>query len=115
MAGVFIRPDLVIEPGLSQMMAALLILVPTIGITFSMQASYSDRAAIDRPVRLALAACALLALLHPDEMVAALACVPVVAMIGYWVVRRRAEQRRGQPQSQLSPSFVGSDAARPRS
>ncbi len=56
MAGVFIRPELVIEPGLSQLTAALLILVATIGITFSMQARFAERAAIDRPVRLLLAA-----------------------------------------------------------
>jgi len=31
MAGVFVRPELVIEPGLAQMSAAFLILVPTIG------------------------------------------------------------------------------------
>jgi TRAP transporter 4TM/12TM fusion protein len=114
MAGVFVRPELVVEPGLSQMMAALLILVPTIGITFSLQASYSDRAAIDRPVRLALAACALFALLHANEMVAALACLPVVAMIGYWVVRRRAVQAREQAHATLAPSFAGSDATGPR-
>jgi TRAP transporter 4TM/12TM fusion protein len=90
MAGVFIRPELVIEPGLSQLMAALLILVATIGITFSMQARFADRAAIDRPVRLLLAAFSLVALLHPNEEVAALACIPVGLIIAYWLARRRA-------------------------
>ena len=90
MAGVFIRPELVIEPGLSQLTAALLILVATIGITFSMQARFADRAAIDRPVRLLLAACSLIALLHPNEEVAALACIPVGLIIAYWLARRRA-------------------------
>lgn len=89
MAGVFIRPELVIEPGLSQLAAALLILVATIGITFSMQARFAERAAIDRPIRLLLAAISLLALLHPSEEVAALACVPVGLIIGYWLLRRR--------------------------
>ncbi len=56
MAGVFVRPELVIEPGLHQMGAALLILVPTIGLTFSMQAHFSDRAKIDIPIRIGLAA-----------------------------------------------------------
>jgi TRAP-type uncharacterized transport system fused permease subunit len=90
MAGVFIRPELVIEPGLSQLTAALLILVATIGITFSMQARFADRAAIDRPVRLLLAAFSLVALLHPNEEVAALACIPVGLIIAYWLARRRA-------------------------
>jgi TRAP transporter 4TM/12TM fusion protein len=91
MAGVFIRPELVIEPGLGQMAAALLILVATIGITFSMQARFADRAAIDRPARLLLAAVSLLALLHTNAQVAALACVPVGLMIAYWLLRRRAQ------------------------
>ncbi len=90
MAGVFIRPELVVEPGLSQLTAALLILVATIGITFSLQARFADRAAIDWSVRLLLAAFALLALLHPNEEVAALACVPVGLIVAYWLLRRRA-------------------------
>jgi TRAP transporter 4TM/12TM fusion protein len=89
MAGVFIRPELVIEPGMSQLTAALLILVATIGITFSMQARFADRPAIDRPVRLLLAAFSLVALLHPHEEVAALACIPVGLIIAYWLARRR--------------------------
>ena len=43
MAGVFVHPELVIEPGVGQFGAALLILVATIGITFSLQALFSDR------------------------------------------------------------------------
>ncbi len=89
MAGVFIRPELVVEPGLSQLMAALLILVATIGITFSIQARFADRAAIDLPVRLLLAAFSLLALLHPNEGMAALACIPVGLNIAYWLLRHR--------------------------
>src|SRR5216683_100678 len=50
MAGVFVRPELVVEPGLSQIGAALLIFVATIGITFSLQAQFADRAATDVPV-----------------------------------------------------------------
>jgi len=89
MAGVFIRPELVVEPGLNQLTAALLILVATIGLTFAMQARFADRAAIDWPVRLLLAAFSLLALLHPNEKVAAFACMPVGLIIAYWLLRRR--------------------------
>jgi TRAP transporter 4TM/12TM fusion protein len=91
MAGVFIRPELVIEPGLSQMIAAFLILIATIGITFSIQARFAGRAAADRAVRLALAACALVVLLHPSEQMAAAFCLPVGATIGYWLWRRRID------------------------
>jgi ABC-type iron transport system FetAB permease component len=89
MAGVFIRPELVVEPGWSQLTAALLILVATIGITFSMQARFADRAMIDRAVRLLLAGFSLVVLLHPDEQIAALACLPVALIIAYWLLRRR--------------------------
>ncbi len=89
MAGVFIRPELVVEPGLGQMTAAGLILAATIGITFSLQASFADRTAVDRAVRLVLAAFSLLALLHPNNEVAALACIPVGLIIAYWLLRRR--------------------------
>jgi TRAP-type uncharacterized transport system fused permease subunit len=89
MAGVFIRPELVIEPGVKQFGAASLILVATLGITFALQARFSDRRAFDLASRAALGALALVALLHPRDDVAGLACVPVLAFIGYWVVRRR--------------------------
>jgi TRAP transporter 4TM/12TM fusion protein len=91
MAGVFIRPELVIEPGLDQMMAAFLILTATIGITFSIQARFAERATFDWPIRLALAACALVVLLHPSEQVAAMFCLPVGAIIATWLWRRRRE------------------------
>jgi hypothetical protein len=59
------------------MTAALLILLATIGITFSLQARFADRASVDMAVRLVLAALALVVLLHPSAQVAALACLPV--------------------------------------
>jgi TRAP-type uncharacterized transport system fused permease subunit len=89
MAGVFVHPELVIEPGLDQFAAAGLILVATIGITFSLQAIYADRAAVDVPIRLVLAGFALVALLCPDERIGSVACIPVLLLIGYWLVRRR--------------------------
>ncbi len=89
MAGVFVHPELVIEPGIDQFAAAGLILVATIDITFSMQARFADGAAADYGTRLGLAALSLLILLCPDERIGAAACVPVLFLIGYWLVRRR--------------------------
>ncbi|MGE0630238.1 MAG: TRAP transporter large permease subunit, partial [Hyphomicrobiaceae bacterium] len=89
MAGVFVHPELVIEPGVDQFSAAGLILVATIGITFSMQARFADSAPADLATRLGLAALSLLILLHPDERIGVAACVPVMLMMGYWLVRRR--------------------------
>ena len=89
MAGVFVRPELVVEPGWQQMEAAYLILVATIGITFSLQARFSDNAALDMPVRLVLAAFALVVLLYPSERIAMTVTLPVLLIIGYWLLRRR--------------------------
>ncbi|HTQ74384.1 MAG TPA: TRAP transporter large permease subunit [Burkholderiales bacterium] len=89
MAGVFVRPELVIEPGTAQLGAAALILVATIGITFSLQARFSERPVVDLGLRGALAALAMVVLLHPSERVAALTCVPLGMIIAYWLVRRR--------------------------
>jgi TRAP transporter 4TM/12TM fusion protein len=89
MAGVFTRPELVLEPGVAQIGAMLLIMTATIGVTFSIQARFSDRRVIDVPLRLALAAVALVVLFHPNRQVAVLACVPVGLFVGYWILRRR--------------------------
>lgn len=89
MAGVFTRPELVLEPGVAQLGAMALILIATIGVTFSIQAQFTERQALDVIVRLFLAAFALIVLLHPDRQVALLACIPVGLCVAYWIVRRR--------------------------
>ena len=112
MAGVFVHPTLVIEPGWTRWAAAFLILVATIGITFSLQARFADRRSIDIPVRLVLAAGALITLLHPNEEVAAPAAVAVCLFIAYWLLRRRdlADIEDSAPAGQTAP--VG-EARRP--
>jgi TRAP transporter 4TM/12TM fusion protein len=89
MAGVFTRPELVIEPGLAQIGALALILTATVGITFSLQARFVDHRAIDALLRIVLAACALVVLLHPERTLAIAACAPVGLFVGYWMLRRR--------------------------
>src|SRR5262249_48250538 len=92
MAGVFVHPELVIEPGFDQFGAALLVLVSTIGITFSLQAVFHDSPVVDRAIRAVLAAFALVALLCPGYGIATAACIPVLLMIGYWLVVRRGAE-----------------------
>lgn len=89
MAGVFVRPELVLQPGLTQLAAAALILIATVGVTFSIQAHFSDSPPVDYAARIVLAAISLLVLFHPSEQVAALAGVPVLAFAAYWFLRRR--------------------------
>jgi len=89
MAGVFTRPELVLEPGLAQLGAMGLILVATVGVTFSIQARFTDRQALDVIARIFLATFALIVLLHPDRQVAIAACIPVGLYVAYWILRRR--------------------------
>ena len=89
MAGIFTRPELVMEPGLAQIGAMVLLMAATIAVSFSIQARFSDRAAIDIVLRLVLAALALVVIFHPDRQVAWLTCVPVGLFVAYWILRRR--------------------------
>jgi TRAP-type uncharacterized transport system fused permease subunit len=89
MAGVFTRPELVLQPGLAQLAAFGLILVSTIGITFAIQARFFDARLPDYAARIALAGMALLVLLHPSRELATTLCLPVLLVVGYWVIYRR--------------------------
>jgi TRAP transporter 4TM/12TM fusion protein len=89
MAGVFTRPELVLEPGVAQLGAMALITAATIGGSFALQARFSARRELDVALRLGLGAFALVVLLHPERQVAAAACVPVALAVGYWLLRRR--------------------------
>ena len=115
MAGVFVHPELVIEPGWDQMEAAFLILVATIGITFSLQAKFAEGRAVDVSVRLLLAALALVVLLDPSERWGVLACVPVVLMIGYWLVWRRSESAAAASQEAVGAETIPQSFAQPDS
>ena len=89
MAGVFTRPELVLEPGIAQIGAMLLVLTATVGVTFVLQAQFSDHRALDVVLRLVLAAFALVVLLHPSRQLASAACLPIGLFVVYWVLRRR--------------------------
>jgi TRAP-type uncharacterized transport system fused permease subunit len=89
MAGVFVRPELVLQPGWAQFGAGALILLATVGLVFSVQARFTELRALDIPIRLALAAIALVCLFHPSEAIAAVAGAGVLAFAAYWVLRRR--------------------------
>jgi TRAP transporter 4TM/12TM fusion protein len=91
MAAVFARPELVLEPGLAQLGAMALVLIATIGITFSLQARFAARRELDLAARAALAAAALVVLLHPAIELALAAGLVVTLFAGYWLLRRRAE------------------------
>ncbi|MPZ39733.1 MAG: TRAP transporter large permease subunit [Rhizobiales bacterium] len=94
MAGVFTRPELVLQPGLEQLGAITLILVATLGVIFSIQARFSEARVVDLSIRIALAAVSMIVLLHPSELIAALAGIPVLALIAYWFLQRQTAPAR---------------------
>ena len=112
MAAVFVHPELVIMPGLDQLFSALLVATSTLGITFSLQATFSDKPLVDRGVRVVLAAIALVTLFSVNDTISALACIPVLIAIGYWLVYRRRLEA-GEPEvveldaKALEPVAVG--------
>jgi hypothetical protein len=89
MVGVFVHPELVVKPGLDQMAAAYLVLVATVGITFALQATYSDTRAVDLGTRGVLAAMSLYILFSTNDLAATVVSFAVLGSIGYWLVFRR--------------------------
>ena len=92
MAAVFLRPEIVLEPGLAQLAAAGLVLAAAVGLTFSLQARFASNLLLDVAARVVLVGFALVALAHPDRWIAAAACIPVALFAGYWFLRRRGEE-----------------------
>ena len=89
MVGVFVHPELVIKPGLDQMGAAYLVLIATLGITFSLQATYSEIRAVDLGVRLVLAALSMFILLSHNDIASDFVSLAIIATIAYWFLHRR--------------------------
>jgi TRAP transporter 4TM/12TM fusion protein len=109
MVGVFIHPELVVQPGLDQMGAAYLVLVATIGLTFSVQAKFADTRLVDRSVRLVLAAVCIYILISFNDVLSTALSFGVLAVIGYWLVRRRTVEETGIEEvviDEPAPAFV---------
>jgi TRAP transporter 4TM/12TM fusion protein len=106
MAAIFVHPDLVIKPGLDQMGAAYLVLVATVGISFSLQATYSDNRLTDRGFRLVLAAAGLYILLSFNDVASDVVSLFILGAIGYWIVYRRKLVEAMAPPAKLQPTIV---------
>ena len=83
-----------IKPGVDQLAALGLILVPTLGIVFALQARFATDRMKNLTARGVLMVVSLFALLYPDDAIAAIACVPVVLIIAAWVLYQRPRQIR---------------------
>ncbi len=90
MAAAFTRPELVLEPGVDQLVALGLVCASTIALMFSLQASFSTRASTDYAIRLVLGGLAMFILFHPSDALSATACIPAALIVGYWIMQRRS-------------------------
>jgi len=107
MVGVFVHPELVVKPGLDQMGAAYLVMVATLGITFTLQATYSEVRSVDLAVRAVLVAMSLYILLSFNDIASDIVSVGVIGFIGYWMlVRRKLVVKTNPPATViLDPAF----------
>jgi TRAP-type uncharacterized transport system fused permease subunit len=92
MGGVFARPELVLEPGMAQLGAMLLLMVGTVGTQFSILAQFSEKKAWDTVARIILAGCSLLVVFHPNTRIATLTILPVGIFIAYWLLLQRKKK-----------------------
>jgi TRAP-type uncharacterized transport system fused permease subunit len=111
MVAVFVHPELVVKPGLQQIGAALLVGIATIGISFTIQARYSETKAVDYAFRVAIGASAMVALFVPDYTIASMACVPVLVIIGYWLTYRRKVEAGVTEVVEMDAAALGAAAA----
>ena len=92
MGGVFARPELVLEPGLAQLGAMLLLMAGTVGTQFSLQAQFSEKKGWDALARIVLAGFSLIVIFHPSTSLAVMAIAPIGLFVGYWVLQHRKKQ-----------------------
>jgi len=90
MGAVFIRPDLVVEPGWAQLPAFVLVLIGTLALSFAAQGKFSAIRKIDYPARWGLALLAALLLFYPGNDVLAFGvAILLLVLIGLGLRRMR--------------------------
>ncbi len=89
MCAIFTKPQLVLEPGIAQLAAFVLVLAATVGFCFSFQATFSKKRLRDLAFRIPLAGFSAFVVLYPGMKLPAFAVLPIAAMIGYWILKCR--------------------------
>jgi TRAP transporter 4TM/12TM fusion protein len=90
MFGVFTRSGLVIEPGLSQLSAAALVLLGVFGFVVGIHATYSKRPFLNLPLKALTFLFASLAVFHPDAGLAIAAALASLPLILFGIFKTRA-------------------------
>jgi TRAP-type uncharacterized transport system fused permease subunit len=104
MVAVFTRPELVLEPGLKQLFAFVLVLIGTLGLVCSVHGAYSEKLSLDVMIRSALALISIAAALAPSDLIAGAAAAPAALLVIYGFYRSRKLSLAGAAQlSHSSP------------
>ncbi|HEX2257496.1 MAG TPA: TRAP transporter fused permease subunit [Afifellaceae bacterium] len=86
---IFVRSDMVVNPGWDQIFDTALVAIGTCGITFATFGYFVHNRATNIPLRVALALVSLVALMHPDDGYAVGAAAIVLPTIIFGIFRHR--------------------------
>jgi TRAP transporter 4TM/12TM fusion protein len=96
---IFVRTDMVVNPGWSQIFETLLVTVGTCGIALATFGRFAEARPLDWALRALLAALAFVVIFHPDFGVAATAAVVVAVLLVLGVRRHRVVAGAMAPES----------------
>ncbi len=83
MGAVFTRPDMVVELGMPQLRAVLLVLTGTLGLTLTLHGRYHKNKKVDWMLRAVLGVLAGIVIFHPNILLVYIMLIPVLLFIGY--------------------------------
>lgn len=86
---IFVREDIVVNPGWSQIYDTILVTVGTCGVTFAIFGRAFHAYVPSLALRLALAAGSLVVILHPDDTLASVTAVVILPFIVFGIWRHR--------------------------
>jgi TRAP-type uncharacterized transport system fused permease subunit len=111
---IFTRTNMVTSPGWMQIADTMLVLISTLGVTFSMFGRCHPSPAVDMLLRILLAAVAFVAMFQPDMRIsAAVSVVVLIALVwGIWRHREIAPQQ-GEVVTASGPSAADDGALSP--
>jgi TRAP-type uncharacterized transport system fused permease subunit len=94
MIGVFAWPQVIVEPGLPQVVPALMLLAVTIGLTIGIHGWYSQARPVNLGAKLATAAASVTLLFRPPMTIAFVlaTAIATAVVIGWWRTRQLADK-----------------------
>jgi len=86
---IFTRSEMIVTPGLTQILNTIAVTVGTCGIAFAMFGRYAHGGGVDAILRIALTLASGVVLFHPDDNLALAVSVPVLAACVVGILRHR--------------------------